>query len=78
MMKINVGACSYRVSDHSVFTPYIMKFFNYVGEHKQQSMKEQTIAVHKRPVHAFCIHHLQQKHIQVTKRSEICAKTAKP
>ena len=39
MMKINVDACSYRVINHSVYE----MFFNHVGEHKQQSMKEQII-----------------------------------
>ena len=69
-----MDAYSYGVSDHSrsVFTLHIINFLNHVGEHKQQSMKEQMIAVQlqsQMTVHAFYIHHLQQKHIQVIKLS---------
>ena len=39
MIKINVDACSYRVSDHFVFKLY-MNFFNHVGEHKTAKCEE--------------------------------------
>ena len=39
MMKINVNTCSYRLSDHSVFTLY-KNFFNHVGEHKTTKYEE--------------------------------------
>jgi len=33
MTKVKVDTCSYRVSDHPVFTLYVI-FLNHVGEHK--------------------------------------------
>jgi len=73
MMKINVDACSYRISDHSVFT----QFFNHVGEHKTTKYEETddcgSTTVTDDPYSKKTFKLLSW----ITKRSEIYTKTAK-
>ena len=59
MIKINIDgdACSYRVSDHTISTLYMI--FSKLVERKQQSMKEQTIAAQlQSQTTCSCILHL--------------------